>query len=128
MLRLLKILLFLCLALALGRHLPAFLPAGADLAKDTGRQFVEDSRRLANGDFRQSVAERHQDVAQSITAAPGADPSQQTDLHRELALTRQRLLEERADALKAGPLAPLHDDRQSLTRKTADNIRRSAGD
>lgn len=99
-----------------------------DLATAKVARAVSDTRALLNGEMTERVArELRNEAAQIPGAAEAARGGLSTELERELAAERKRILEARAAALQQNADKLLEGDLEGLKRQVLENARQAGG-
>jgi hypothetical protein len=99
------------------------------LAKEEVTQARTDTKALMSGEYTERVARKLRDEAANLTSAdpkPGDDLD--SDLNRELAAERKRMLEERAQAVQEHAGEILRGDVETLKRQVGKRTREAGGD
>jgi len=98
------------------------------LATEKAARAAADTRALLNGETTERVArEMRNEAAQIPGAAESARRGQSTELERELAAERRRILEARAAALQQNADKLLEGDLEGLKRQVLENARHAGG-
>ncbi len=98
------------------------------LAKEEVTQARTDTKALMSGEYTESVARKISDEAANLPAArarPGDEHD--SELNRELTAARQRMLEERAQALQKHAGELLRGDVETLKRQVDKQARQAGG-
>ncbi len=99
-----------------------------NLATEKAARAASDTRALLNGEMTERVArELRNEAAQIPGAAEAARGGLSTELERELAAERKRILEARAAALQQNADKLLEGDLEGLKRQVLENARQAGG-
>ena len=99
-----------------------------NLATEKAARAASDTRALLNGEMTERVArELRNEAAQIPGAAEAARGGLSTELERELAAERKRILEARAAALQQNADKLLEGDLEGLKRQVLENARHAGG-
>ncbi len=99
------------------------------LAKEEVTKARTDTKAMMSGEYTERVARKLRDEAAKMpTAVSKSSGDQDSELNRELAAARQRMLEERAQAVQKHAGELLRGDVQSLKRQVDKQARQAGGD
>ncbi len=126
---------FIAGAIVLGLAVAAMRMSGlsvsdlVSLAKEQVTKARTDTKAMMSGDYTDRVAHKLRDEAAKLPAA-GAKPGDDSDseLNRELAAERKRMLEERAQAVQKHAGELLRGDVETLKRQVDKQARQAGGD
>ena len=98
------------------------------LAKEEVTKARTDTKALMSGEYTEKVARKLRDEAANLPAASAkSGDSHDAELNRELTAARQRMLEERAQALQQHAGELLRGDVETLKRQVDKQARQAGG-
>jgi hypothetical protein len=99
-----------------------------EMAKSQLHQAGSDSRALMSGEYSERMTREMREEAKKLSTSQSfSGDGYDAQLNRELAAERQRLMEQRADALNERGKLLIRGDVETLKRQATENVRQAGG-